>query len=126
MEEKDHINVLFSEKYPSPFKRLEEENNIKKIFELSYDDKIYILIISLIKKENENKENIFNFKLKEKFPNFIDRIIYYEVDKEISELAKLFLINLNKFNNPEEIILQKLEKFHSKKMYAYSKVQKIT
>lgn len=115
MEEKEHINVYFSEKYPSPFKKLEKENNIKKIFELSYDDKIYILIISLIKKENENNENIFNFKLKEKFPNFIDRIIYYEIDKEISELAKLFLINLNKFNNPEEIILQKLDKFHSKK-----------
>ena len=86
----------------------------QKIFELSLDKKKYELIVSLLKKENE-KDNTFIFQLKEKEPDNIQQIIYFEKNKKQQELMQLFHINIDKCSpNPENFIFEIIEKYYNK------------
>ena len=97
------------------------EKNIKllnktkeKSFYLNFDNNKYELIISLFNKSDDKQEKVFNFKLINSQIKIIDndKIIYYENNKDSTELSKLFLINLSKCSSPEDKILEKIEKFH--------------
>ena len=85
-----------------------EKENISQTFELNFNDKIFLLTISFLNETNSNKEDkILNFKLKEKN---INNFTYYESNRNLKDLAKLFLINNANYS---EIFFGKLEKFHS-------------
>ena len=98
-----------------------------KNFELIFNDKIYILSLSLLNVTIPNstptpkEEKTLNFNLKEKNQIEFDDIIFYESNKDINDLAKLFLINLNKNPNIEEAIFSKIDNFHSKNNVLLSK-----
>ena len=93
----------------------EKSETINKSFELKFNENFYTLTIS--SKDSDYKqgnEKIINFNLKEKFSKIVNNDIFYESNQNINDLAKLFLINLNKYSNLEEIIFSKIENFHSK------------
>ena len=97
---------------PPPSISLPNKLDEKNYF-LNYDNKQYELIISLYDDENNEKEKIFNFKLKEiKKINENKEDIYYESNQYSSQLTNIFLINIHKLNNPIEKIFEKIEKFH--------------
>ena len=103
------------ESAPSVFISDKGKDNNNKSFELKFNNNIYLLTISLKNDDkNESNEKILNFNLKEKFSKIVNNDIFYESNQNINDLAKLFLINLNKYSNLEEIIFSKIENFHSK------------
>ena len=91
-----------------PKKKLNE----KKYF-LFFEKIKYELIISLFDNEYDKEEKIFNFKLINSREIDYNKNIYYENNKNLQELTKLFLINVSKCNNPINKIFEKIEKFHS-------------
>ena len=102
----------------------EKEKKIIQNYELNFNDKIYILTISLSNKNNL-KDKYINFNLKEKFINYIHSFTYYSTDKKLNELATLFLININKSDTDiEELIISRIEKFHSKNNVLIKKSKK--
>ena len=112
----NQINVIQNCPPPSAFEKVENPPNKlqNKKFYLNFENNQYELIISLINNNYDNQEKIFNFKLIPVQNNIIDnnKKIYYENNKKLTELIKLFLINLSKCAQPETKILQKIEKFH--------------
>ena len=107
------------ESAPTYFQTPIKSEHIVKSFQLNYNDKIYELILSLL--INEKKEKFVNFNLKEKVKDNLNSIKYYESTINLNDLGKLFLINLNKYPNIDEIIFSKIEIFHSKNNVMISK-----
>ena len=69
----------------------------EKNYVFNFDNGEYELIISLYDDESNNKEKIFNFKLKNRQnTNENESNIYYECNKYASQLINLFLINIHK------------------------------
>ena len=102
---------LFTDKNHKLKKKLEEKN-----YSIDYDNNNYKLIISLYDDEApERKEKIFNFQLIKSYKIEDNKKIYYESNKNLNELIKIFLINRNKCNDPIQKIFEKIEKFHSNK-----------
>ena len=90
---------------------------ISKNFSLKYNNKVYILTITLLnpeKESNENSEKFLNFNLKENISINEGNEIYYETNQNLNDLGKLFLININKYPDISDIIFSKIENFHSK------------
>ena len=96
----------------NPKNKPKVDKNYTKTFNLNLNEKIYLLSITLI---NEKQEKIMNFNLKENNQLNPNNIIYYESNEKINNLGKLFLINLNKHPNIEEIILETKKKKYLKK-----------
>ena len=85
----------------------------EKNYLLNFENNQYKLIISLFEEESNKEEKFFNFKLSDaKNKIEVNNNFYYENNKNSSELISLFLINPSKSNNPAQIILDKIEKFH--------------
>ena len=101
------------ENAPPPFFEKIIRKKIKeKKYILNYNKNEYELIISLF----EEKENIiFNFKLISNKNIENNKIIFYENNKNSTELIKLFLINISKCQDSTKKILEKIEKFHTNK-----------
>ena len=110
------INFFSNCPPPSAFEKNKKLLNKtkEKIYYLNFDNNKYELIISLFNNIGDKQEKVFNFKLINNQSKIIgnDKLIYYENNKNTSELSKLFLINLSKCPSPESKILEKIEKFH--------------
>ena len=89
-----------------------------KDYSLTFNDKAFILTITITNEINNSEEKTLNFSLNEKVSI---NSSCYESNQKINELAKLFLININKYPNIEETILSKIENFHSKNNIILSK-----
>ena len=87
---------------------------INKNYSLDFKHKNYILTITLNNEISKNGEKNMNFLLKEKISSNSNKVIIYESEQNISDLAKLFLIKVNKYPNIEETVLSKIDNFHSK------------
>lgn len=107
------------ESAPSIFTSVQKPGNNIKSFELKLNDKIYILTISLMTATGPKDDKILTFNLKEKNPS--NNLKYYESNQKLNDLAKLFLININKYPNIDDIIFTKIENFHSKNNVILSK-----
>ena len=101
---------------------IKDTNFIRKNYELSLDSKIYELTISFKKSKNENIEKIFNFLLKEKNPEDINNLIYYEKNKKIEELVLMFPKSKEKYPNQEEFILRQIYNYYSNNYISLSKI----
>ena len=116
------------ESAPSIIAHSEPVELMTKNFDLTFNNKTYLLTLTL--KGIEDKKptpiptptptptptpnfKVINFSLSEKNSNLLD-IVSYETEKNVEELAKLFLINISKYPNVEEIIISKIENFLSK------------
>ena len=91
--------------------------NITKYYNLKYNNKIYILTIALVNQSNESnqkEEKVLNFHLTEKISIKENKQISYECNKNLNELGKLFLININKYPDITDLVFSKIENFHSK------------
>ena len=113
----NQINSIQNCPPPSVFEKVVKPQNIleEKHFYLTFDKNQYELIITLFDKNNNNQENKFNFKLigvQNNINNNNNNKYYYENNKYLTELSKLFLINVSKCSEPEKKILEKIEKFH--------------
>ena len=104
---------------PSIFSTPKIPENITKNYGLNFNNTAYILTITLINEINLNQEKKLKFTLTEKVS--INSNFCYESEQNINDLAKLFLININKYPNIEETILSKIENFHSKNNAILSK-----
>ena len=96
--------------------------NTTKHYNLKYNDKAYILKIALLNQSNGNKghnkkeEKVLNFHLTEKISDNENKqmTISYESYENLNELGKLFLINVNKYPDITDLVLSKIDNFHSK------------
>ena len=105
------------ESAPSIFSTPTGVKNIAKFFNLKFNNKIYILTITLLNQfdeSNQNEEKALNFHLTEKISNNENKQISYESTQNLKELGKLFLININKYPDITNLVFAKIENFHSK------------
>ena len=94
----------------------------EKNYVFNFDNGEYELIISLYDDESNNKEKIFNFKLKNRQnTNENESNIYYECNQYASQLINLFLINIHKVEDPIETIFGKIDNFHENNNFSIQK-----
>ena len=99
--------------YPSPpiieiDKNLNDKIIEKREYEFQFDNKIYELTIS------RSEKNIFTFILKERTPEEINKMIYYEQNKQLEELLYLFFVPQGENKKLDEIIFERIETFINK------------
>ena len=104
---------------PSIFSTPKVPEKVTKNYSLNFNNNVYILTITLINEIKQSLEKIIKFTLNEKVS--INSNFCYESEQKINDLAKLFLININKYPDIEETILSKIENFHSKNNAILSK-----
>ena len=93
----------------------------EKNYVFNFDNDEYELIISLYDDESNNKEKIFNFKLKNQKINENESNIYYECNQYASQLINIFLINIHKVEDPIETIFGKIDNFHENNNFSNQK-----
>ena len=100
---------------PSVFVKPKLQESNTRNLDLNFKNKNYKLSIESSKslESLETKEKLFIFTLTDK--NLISTSPKYESKQSINELAKLFLINVNKYPNIEEALFTKIDNFNSKK-----------
>ena len=100
---------------PSVFVKPKLQESNTRNLDLNFKNKNYKLSIESSKslESEETKEKLFIFTLTDK--NLISTSPKYESKQSINELAKLFLINVNKYPNIEEALFTKIDNFNSKK-----------